>query len=164
VATNERFIPVPPEAVWDVLASPGGYGYWVVGSKVIRDADPDWPAPDSKFHHTIGFGPFTVSDHTKSLEAHRPDLLRIRAKGRPFGTAQVTLTMTPRDGGTLVRMTENPDGVTALLAFNPLVQLFTLGRNAESLMRLEELALREAAHQGKNRDVPRRRAQAPSSP
>jgi hypothetical protein len=163
VATNERFMPVPAEAVWDVLASPGSYGYWVVGSKVIRDADPDWPAPDAEFHHTIGFGPFTVSDHTKSLDAQRPGLLRIRAKGRPFGTAQVTLTMTPREGGTLVRMTENPEGVVALLAFNPLVQLFTLGRNAESLMRLEELALREAARQDKNRDVPRQRAQAPSS-
>ncbi len=94
-------MPVPPETVWDVLASPGGYGYWVVGSKLIRDADPDWPAPDSKFHHTIGFGPFTVSDHTVSLEARRPDLLCIRAKARPFGTARVTLTMTPRDGGTV---------------------------------------------------------------
>ena len=142
-------MPVPPETVWDVLASPGGYGYWVVGSKLIRDADPDWPAPDSKFHHTIGFGPFTVSDHTVSLEAHRPDLLRIRAKARPFGTGRVTLTMTPRDGGTVVRMTENPDGVTAFLAFSPLVQLATPGRNAESLMRLEDLALRKAAQQGK---------------
>lgn len=137
-------MPVAPEAVWDALASPGGYGYWVVGSKLIRDAGLDWPAPGSKFHHTIGFGPFKVSDHTEALDARRPGLLRLRAKGRPFGTAQVTLTMTPRDGGTVVRMTENPDGVFATLAFNPLVQLLTSGRNAESLMRLEELALREA--------------------
>ena len=49
--------------------------------------------------------------------------------------------MTELDGGTLVRMKENPDGVTSLLAFNPLIQLLTVGRNAESLMRLEELAL-----------------------
>jgi uncharacterized protein YndB with AHSA1/START domain len=154
---------VPPEAVWDVLASPGSYGYWVVGSKVIRDADPDWPAPESKFHHTIGFGPFKVNDHTESLEAQRPNVLRIRAKGRPFGTARVTLTMTSQAGGTLVRMTENPDGLTALLAFNPLVHLFTIGRNAESLMRLEELALQEAARQGDKRGASRQRAQAPSS-
>ena len=60
-------------------------------------------------------------------------------------------------------MTENPDGLTAVLAFNPLVQLFTLGRNAESLMRLEELALRQAARQGDRSGAPRRRAQAPSS-
>ena len=137
-------MPVAPEAVWDALADAGGYAYWVVGSSEIRDADPDWPQPGTRFHHTVGVGPLKVDDHTESLEARRPSLLRIRAKARPLGTAMVTLTMTARDGGTLVRMTENPDGVTAMLTFNPLVQLLVKGRNAESLMRLEELALRQA--------------------
>jgi len=144
VATNERFMPVAPAAVWDALADAGGYGYWVTGSKVIRDADADWPAPGARFHHTIGVGPLTVSDYTESLEARPPELLRLRAKGRPLGTAQVTLEMTAADGGTIVRMTENPDGATAVLALNPLVHLLTKARNAESLMRLEELALHRA--------------------
>lgn len=137
-------MPVPPAAVWEALADPGGYGYWVVGSKVIRDADPSWPAAGSKFHHTIGVGPFTVSDHTESLEADAPSKLRLRAKGRPFGTAQVTMEMTAKDGGTVVSMIETPDGLTALLSLNPLVHVITRARNAESLMRLEELALRRA--------------------
>jgi uncharacterized protein YndB with AHSA1/START domain len=144
MATNERFMPVPPQAVWDALADAGGYGYWVVGSRAIRDADPNWPAPGSRFHHTVGIGPLTVRDHTVALEARAPTFRRLRAKARPLGTAQVTFTMTPHDGGTRVRMTENPDGVTSLLAVNPLVQLLTRGRNAESLMRLEELAMRRA--------------------
>jgi uncharacterized protein YndB with AHSA1/START domain len=144
MATNERFMPVPPEAVWDALADAGGYGYWVVGSSEIRDADPNWPQPGSRFHHTVGVGPLKISDHTESLEARRPSLLRIRAKARPLGTAKVTLAMTPQDGGTRVRMTENPDGLTSWLTLNPLLQLLTRGRNAESLMRLEELALRQA--------------------
>ncbi len=135
-------MPVPPEAVWETLADAGSYAYWVVGSRVIRDAEPDWPAPGSKFHHTIGFGPFTLSDHTVSLEAEPPGRLQMRAKSRPFGTARVTLEMEPRQGGTVVRMTENPDGLRSVLAINPLLQLLTLGRNSESLMRLEELALR----------------------
>lgn len=156
-------MPVPPEAVWDTLADPGNYGYWVVGSKVIRDADPQWPVPGSKFHHTVGVGPFRVSDHTESLEASRPGLLCIRAKARPFGTAKVKMELVPKDGGTLVRMTENPDGVTSWLAFNPLVQLLTIGRNAESLMRLEELALRRAPDGGDGVGAEHRRAQAPSS-
>jgi uncharacterized protein YndB with AHSA1/START domain len=142
VAVNERYMPVKPEAVWDALAEPGGYGYWVVGSKEIRDAEPEWPAAGSKFHHTIGFGPFEVKDHTVSLVAERPRRLTLRAKGRPLGTARVTLELTELGGGTLVRMTENPDGLSSLLAVNPVVQLLTFGRNAESLMRLEELALR----------------------
>ena len=133
---------VPPQAVWDALADPGGYGYWVVGSKTIRGADSGWPAAGSKFHHKIGVGPLTIADHTESLEARPPELLRIRAKGRPLGTATVTLELRPRDGGTLVRMTETPDGVTRVLALNPLVHVATKARNAESLMRLEELALR----------------------
>jgi uncharacterized protein YndB with AHSA1/START domain len=144
VATNTRFMPGPPEAVWDVLADAGKYGYWVVGSKVIRDEEPGWPEPGTKFHHTIGAGPVTISDHTVSLEAQRPTLLKLRAKGRPLGTATVTLTMHPRNGGTVVRITENPDGVFAPLALNPVVHVATKLRNAESLMRLEELALRRA--------------------
>jgi uncharacterized protein YndB with AHSA1/START domain len=145
MARNERFMAAPPEAVWAALSDPGGYGYWVVGSKEIRDADPGWPAPGSRFHHTVGFGPLEVRDHTVSLAAEAPHLLRIRAKARPLGTAIVTLRMTGEDGGTRVVMRENPDGLSSLLAINPLVQLLVLGRNAESLMRLEELALERAA-------------------
>jgi hypothetical protein len=137
-------MPVPPEAVWDVLADPGDYGYWVVGSKVIRDADPGWPAPGTKFHHTVGVGPFKVSDHTVSLEANRPHRLKLRAKGRPLGTASVTMKMRPKGAGTEVEMVENLDGIYRPLALNPLVHVATKLRNAESLMRLEELALRQA--------------------
>lgn len=138
-------MPVAPTAVWDALADPAAYGFWVLGSKAIRDADPEWPAPGSRFHHTVGVGPFTISDHTNSLEARAPRRLQIRAKVRPLGTARITLEMTPKDGGTLVRITETADGPTAILNLNPLVHLFTKARNAESLMRLEELALRRAA-------------------
>jgi uncharacterized protein YndB with AHSA1/START domain len=137
-------MPVPPDCVWEALADADGYRYWVVGSKLIRDADASWPEPGSKFHHTVGFGPFKVSDHTVALEADRPRFLRLRAKGRPFGTAKVSMQLTPKAGGTLVEMSETPDGITATLAFNPLVQLLTIGRNEESLMRLEELALLRA--------------------
>jgi uncharacterized protein YndB with AHSA1/START domain len=137
-------MPVPPEAVWDVLADPAGYEYWVVGSKEIRDAEPAFPAPGSKFHHTIGFGPLTLRDHTEVLEAERPGLLKLRAKGRPLGTATVTMRMTPEDGGTSVEMVETPDGPYVVLNLNPLVHVLTRVRNAESLMRLEDLALRRS--------------------
>jgi len=50
--------------------------------------------------------------------------------------------MTAREGGTLVRMSERPDGPAWLLDFNPFAWLVTKARNAESLMRLEELAAR----------------------
>lgn len=135
-------MPVPVDAAWAALADPSGYEYWVVGSKVIRDAEPDFPAPGTKFHHTIGFGPLTLSDETEVLEAAPPTFLKLRAKGRPIGTASVTMRMIPRDGGTLVEMIERPDGPYAVLNVNPLLHVMTKIRNAESLMRLEELALR----------------------
>ena len=135
-------MPVPPTAVWDALTDPRGYAYWVVGSKEVRDADAGFPAVGSRFHHTIGVGPLTLRDHTEVIAAEPPRLLRLRAKGRPLGTATVILRMTPVDGGTDVEIVEHPDGPYSILALNPLLQLFTKVRNAESLMRLEELALR----------------------
>ena len=145
MATNERFMAVSPAAVWDALADARTYGDWVVGSNRIRAADAAWPAPGSRFHHTVGVGPLSVDDHTESLEADPPTLLRMRAKARPFGTAKVTLELTPSDGGTYVRMTENPDGLSSVLGLNPLVHLFTMVRNAESLKRLEQIARRRPA-------------------
>ena len=121
-------MPVTPEAVWDVLADSGAYGYWVVGSKLIRDADAAWPRAGSRFHHTVGVGPLTVEDNTEVVEARRPGLFRLRAKARPIGTALVTLEMISRqaDGGTMVRLTENPDGLFAWLSLNPATHAFTV--------------------------------------
>ena len=135
-------MPVPPEAVWDALADPAGYEYWVVGSKHIREADAEFPAPGTKLHHTIGVGPLTLQDHTEVLEAEAPEYLRLRAKGRPIGTATVILSMPPVDGGTFGEIVEFPDGPYRPLSLNPLLHVATRVRNAESLMRLEELALR----------------------
>jgi uncharacterized protein YndB with AHSA1/START domain len=135
---------VPPGAVWDALADADTYGDWVVGSKRIRSADAAWPAPGSRFHHTVGVGPLSLDDHTESLEADPPSRLRLRAKARPLGTAQVTFELAPSDGGTYVRMTENPDGLSAVLGLNPLVHLLTMVRNAESLRRLEQIAVQRA--------------------
>ena len=141
MSTNRRFIPAPPETIWQVLADPASYAHWVVGSKRIRDADPSWPAPGSRFHHTVGFGPFTVDDHTESLAYDPPRRLELRAKARPLGLAKVTLELEPADGGTVVRITENPTGVQRPLALFPPLQLLAKLRNAESLARIERLAL-----------------------
>jgi uncharacterized protein YndB with AHSA1/START domain len=140
VATNSRYMPVAPEAVWGVLADADGYEYWVVGSKAIRDADPGFPSPGTRFHHTIGFGPLTLRDHTEVLDAEPPRSLRLRTKGRPLGVATVTVRLTPEKGGTTVEMVEHPAGPFAVLGLNPLLHAVTKLRNARSLMRLEDLA------------------------
>jgi uncharacterized protein YndB with AHSA1/START domain len=143
MATSERLMPVPPQAVWDVLADPAGYGHWVLGSKHVRAVEGPWPAPGARFHHTIGIGPLELKDDTLSLAAEPPRLLRLRARARPFGTATVTLTLTPEGTGTRVRMVETPEGtLPKLLAGNPLADRLVAWRNARSLDRLERLARR----------------------
>jgi uncharacterized protein YndB with AHSA1/START domain len=141
VSTNRRFIPAAPEAVWRVLADPSSYGHWVVGSKRIRDADPAWPEPGSRFHHTVGVGPLSLDDHTESLASDPPRRLVLRAKARPLGLAKVEIELEPQDGGTCVTLRENPTGIQKPLAYFPPLQALTYVRNAESLARIERLAL-----------------------
>lgn len=145
MAQNEEYVAAPPQAVWDVLADPNSYGYWVVGSKAIRDADSDWPNPGSRFHHTVGFGPLSVDDHTVSLEAEPGTRLKIRAKARPLGTAHVTLDLVEEGRGTRVKMVEDPADPLTAFVFNPLTHLLVRGRNVESLRRLGELAVKRQA-------------------
>lgn len=140
MARNEAFVEVPPSAVWAVLADPECYGDWVVGSKRIRGWDPEWPAPGTKFHHEVGAGPFTVQDHTESLEAIPDRRLKLRARARPFGTAFVTVELHARDGGTDVVLVEDPaDPLTRIVSL-PWWWAAVRARNAESIRRLCDLA------------------------
>jgi uncharacterized protein YndB with AHSA1/START domain len=140
MACNETTINATPERIWEVLSDPECYGYWVVGSKDIRDADPNFPAPGTRFHHSVGFGPFTVEDDTEVLASERPTRMKLRAKARPLGTAHVTLEIVPTAGGSTVKMIEDPGDTLTALLFNPLTHLAVRGRNVESLDRLRELA------------------------
>jgi uncharacterized protein YndB with AHSA1/START domain len=143
MARNERLIDAPPERVFAVLADPDAYGYWVVGSDTIRDADAAWPAVGTRFHHRVGFGPIKVNDHTEVLAVDPPRLLQLRAKARPLGTAHVTMELERRGDATLVTMIEDAGDPLTKLVFNPLTHLLVRGRNVESLRRLEELATAE---------------------
>lgn len=125
-----------------MLADPESYAYWVVGSKRIRDADPGWPAPGTRFHHTVGVGPLTIDDHTESLSADPPRRLVLKAKARPLGVAKVEIELEPQRGGTCVTITENPTGVQKPLTYFPPLQALTWVRNSESLARIEQLALK----------------------
>ena len=149
MARNETHIDAPPERVFEVLSDPDSYGYWVVGSKYIRNAEPDWPAQGSKFHHTVGLGPIEVDDYTRVLEVDAPRLLKMKAKARPLGTAIVTLEIEPEGTGSRVTMTEDAGDTLTAFVFNPLTHLAVRGRNTESLDRLRELAEGNGEHPDK---------------
>jgi hypothetical protein len=55
----------------------------------------------------------------------------------------VTIELEPQEGGTCVRLTENPGGIQKPLALLPPLQLLAKARNAKSLERIERLALAE---------------------
>jgi uncharacterized protein YndB with AHSA1/START domain len=139
VARNRRHVDAAPERVYAVLADARRYADWVVGSQDVRDADPAFPRPGTRFHHSVGIGLFVVKDHTEVLEADPPWRLRLAAHARPLGSATVTLELEPRGSGTAVTMIEDPRGISAPLKLLPLVHLFARVRNAESLRRLAEL-------------------------
>ena len=136
-------IDAPPSRVFDVLSDPESYGEWVVGSKRVRDADSDFPAPGSRFHHTV------------VEEVKRPKRIKLRAKARPLGTAHVTLELKRKGRSqTEVTMIEDPaDPLSALVFFHPLTHLLVRGRNTESLQRLKRLA-EERPDVGREHEVP----------
>ena len=150
MAKNDIHINAQPARVFGVLEEPLSYAYWVVGSKAVRDADPDWPSAGTKFHHTIGFGPLTIRDNTQVEDVNMPRRVVLRTRTRPLGEQRVQLTLEPEGDGTRVTMEENPVGVPLKLVSPPL-DLLLRGRNEESLERLKELA------EGRFRDTEKQR-------
>jgi uncharacterized protein YndB with AHSA1/START domain len=145
MARNVATFPVPIKQVFAVLADPGTYAYWVVGSDIIRDADPDWPAVGTKLYHRVGAGPFKLNDNTEVLEVTEPVHLVLQARARPLGTARVTLDLIDMGDRTQVTMLEGPGDALSRVVFNPLADVLLRRRNDEALRRLGELAAQRAA-------------------
>jgi uncharacterized protein YndB with AHSA1/START domain len=140
MARNTGYIDADPATVFAVLSDASAYGEWVVGSRRVRDADPDFPAVGSRFHHEVGIPPLLLRDHTEVLECRPPTWLVLRAKARPLATARIELTLAPQGTGTRVELAESAGDPLSRWAMNrfsdPLIHL----RNAESLRRLRRLS------------------------
>lgn len=142
MARNEIVIDAQPRRVFDVLADPSAYGDWVVGSRAIHGADPDWPAPGSSFAHSVGTGALHLHDHTSVIDAEPPVMLELRARARPLPSATVTLWLQPEGEGTRLTMIENPARPLLSLMLGPLGHAALALRNRESLRRLRALCER----------------------
>lgn len=146
MATVERLLDAPADAVASVLADARTYDGVVIGSKRIRWFDARWPEPGASFHHSVGAGPMHIRDRTTVTVDDLPHRLVLAVGLGPLGAAEVEfdLAADPADpadpGGTRVTMREDPvSGLIALL-WSPPVDLTTRARNARSLRRLEGLA------------------------
>ena len=140
MSVNETYVNAPPDAVYDVLSDPCGYGHWVPGSSKIRDADDHWPDPGSTFHHTQGAFGIGLPDTTSVVDSERPRTIVLEARFRPFAVNKVELRLFPSGRGTKVVMVEYPTG--GLMAKLPaaLTDLSLKLRNVEALRRLRRMA------------------------
>ncbi|WP_020661501.1 SRPBCC family protein [Amycolatopsis benzoatilytica] len=137
-----RTVPVPPGAVFDVVADGWSFAGWVVGSCHIRDVDESWPAVGSHIHHSIGAWPLQLKD-TTVVRAVEPGVsLELEARGGALGTAKIVLTLVPQGSDeTVVRLAESVTGGAGGLLPKTVQALVLAPRNKESLARLEALAV-----------------------
>jgi uncharacterized protein YndB with AHSA1/START domain len=140
VAVTETYVDASPEAVYAVLADPDSYAHWVVGATRTRAADPAWPRPGTRFHHTQGLFGIGLPDHTEVVASNPPRQLVMKARIRPFAVNKVELRLRPRGRGTRVTMLEYPIGGVAAIVDNPLMDKLLHLRNLESLRRLRRMA------------------------
>lgn len=140
MAQNSRHFPgVEPKQVFDALRDGKSYGYWVVGTRKIRDVDPGWPAPGTAIHYTIGYGPLRHDDRTEAVHYDPDRRLELEAKAWPAGSASILLTVVGEADGTRVTIEEAPRRGLAKLLHNPALDLLIKVRNVETLRRLERV-------------------------
>lgn len=141
MAKNSTIIPATPDEVFAVLADARTYEHWVVGCDAIRAVEGEWPAPGSRFFHTVGVGPLKTSDNTMVLEVDAPRMLKMEARARPAGVAHVIFTLRAVDDGTEVQIDEYPVKGAAKLIDNPVQDGLIKMRNIETLRRLQKQVL-----------------------
>ncbi len=145
MARQQRWVGAAPADVWAVLADGWSYAGFVVGSTHVRAVDPHWPAPGARLLPTVGAWPLQREGETRCEESEAPHRLVVTARGWPLGEARVVFTLEPRDGGTLVSLSEDAVAGPGALVPRPLRGVAIGARNRETLARLEALALRRPA-------------------
>jgi uncharacterized protein YndB with AHSA1/START domain len=130
------------QRVWDVIADGWTYSQWVVGNTRMRAVDPNWPAPGSRIHHTIGIWPVVLNDESEVESCVPMEELVLLAKGRPFGGARITLRLSDTQNGSRIEMVEVPVGGPLNWIPRRLALAAAWPRNRECLRRLAALAER----------------------
>ena len=138
--TTTRLIMASPATVFAVLSDGWLYASWVVGAARIRDVDPDWPAVDSRIHHSVGSWPLMISDQTIVSQMEPNSVLEMIARAWPAGEALVRVELEPHGAGTNVVMHEDARRGPATLIPTPLRHVALKARNLETLKRLAYLA------------------------
>lgn len=143
---NSKTVRATPSQVWQVLADGWLYPSWVVGAARMREVSDTWPQKGALLHHSVGAWPFLLSDTSEVLEVREPELLRLRVRGWPVGSAEVVMRLKEAgDDSTEVTMEEYLVGGPARRLPRSLVDLGLRHRNTEALRRLSFLAERRVS-------------------
>ena len=140
VITRTRIVNASPATVFAVLSDGWLYTSWVVGAARIRDVDANWPAVDSRIHHSVGSWPVMISDQTIVSDMEPNSVLEMIARAWPAGEALVRIELEAHGAGTNVVMHEDARRGQATLVPGQVRELVLKRRNAESLKRLAYLA------------------------
>ncbi len=144
--TQRRVVAVPVGQVWRVLADGWSYPLFVVGAARMRAVDAGWPAVGTRLHHSAGSWPLVIDDTTTVEDVEDGRLLVLTARGWPAGQARITLRLEPVDAGTTaVTLEEDATAGPALAVPGPVRRRLMDLRNAETLHRLDLLAVGRAA-------------------
>ena len=143
MATTEIEIAAPASSVYATLMDAWTYAAWVRGAKRIREVDPSWPAPGSRFHHSVGIGPLTTRDETVLCAAKPDALVELEVHVWPAGKGRVRLELEELTNGdgprTLVRMHEEFSDGPAAWWDNAVQQALMKLRNDWSLATLRKI-------------------------
>jgi uncharacterized protein YndB with AHSA1/START domain len=145
MATNTRRVRATPEQVWDVLADGWLYPLWVVGASRMREVDDSWPAVGAKLYHSVGSWPLLIDDTTEVVHVVPGSLLRLHARARPTGTAEVTLRLEAVGAETDVVIEEDAISGPGRLVPKVLRTPPLTWRNVEALRRLAYVVERRSA-------------------
>jgi NADPH-dependent 2,4-dienoyl-CoA reductase/sulfur reductase-like enzyme len=105
---------------------------------------PRWPEVGSRFHHTVGMGPLSVTDYTKVIANELPDRLVFALQVRPLGSAEVEFRITPEVSATRVDITETRTSGLLAATWSPPLAVLTRRRNDRVLARLQKVARQRA--------------------
>jgi hypothetical protein len=145
MAVNSRhFDGVTPEDVFTVLSNGESYGFWVVGTRAVREISGDWPAPGSALHYVVGHLPVRKHDMTRSVGVDAGRRLVLEAQAWPVGSLHIEIRVEPSPTGCTVVIEERPKKGLLKAVNNPLVDLGIKVRNVETLRRLEKAARQQA--------------------
>jgi len=133
---NSCEIEARSDTVFAVIADPHTYPAWLVGNAEVREVEPDWPRPGSKFHHRVGIGPFTLADSSEVVEIEPGRLLRLHVRARPFISAMSTFRVVGDGVRTVVSLEEEPVLRLVGAIVRPLMDPLTHVRNHASLRQL----------------------------